>query len=560
MNVKNQDILTNLGDFFFFAQKVLQNVSDTIYPHLNTTPPLSVGVENGSHFCKPVSECKIAWSKTSLRQEGKSLIFCPGDLVLYAMGVRVVLLSLASLFLGSPSWSASNPGPPPNIILVLADDLGFQGLSCYGQTRYRTPNIDRLASEGMRFTQAYAGSSVCAPARSTLMTGLHTGHTPVRANGKNRYLYPEDTTLAEVLKQRGYQTGGFGKWGLGNMDTPGMPLRQGFDEWFGQYSQVHAHFFYPYWVWHNTERFALPGNEGGKRGQYVFDETHQKALHFIRRKGGAPEDGPFFAYLPYLIPHVELVVPEDSEAPFRSQFPQVAIPDPRPGYLGSEHAYATYAGMMHRLDRAVGEILALLQELKIDDRTLVIFTSDNGPQGSKAWDQLVTFFDSNGPLRGTKGDFYEGGIRVPFLARWPGRIPAGSTSHEPIVFWDVLPTLAAISGSGPHLPRVDGVSFAPVLLAEGTVGPDRQRPLYWEYPYAELAQCLRQGAWKLVKNHPKSPWELFNLEEDPSETTNVISKHPGIAEQLREEMARLRTPERDYAEEDRKSVVSDFVR
>ncbi len=443
---------------------------------------------------------------------------------------------------------------PPNIVFILADDLGYGGLGCYGQKRYETPQIDRLAGEGMRFRTAYAGSHVCAPSRSALMTGRHTGHTAVRANGKNRFLYDEDVTLAEMLRARGYATGGFGKWGLGLEETPGAPLKQGFDRWFGQLSQHHAHFFYPFWIWDDARKRMLPENEGGKRGRYIFDETHARALEFIRKQ----KEGPFFAYLPYIIPHVELVVPEEDERPFRETFPKVAMPDPRRGYVGSEHGYATYAGMMTRLDRAVGEVAALLRELKLEENTLVIFTSDNGAQGSGVWDQLVEFFEGTAGLRGSKGEFYEGGLRVPFIARWPGRIKAGTTSDLPIAFWDVMPTLAELTGS--ELPAgSDGVSFAQTLLGAGQQ-KDREL-LYWEYPVsAGLTQCVRLGDWKAVKPKPRAAWELYNLKEDPRETRSVAAEQPAIMQKVQEIAAREHTPEREYPELNPPHTIQNFVR
>jgi arylsulfatase A-like enzyme len=376
----------------------------------------------------------------------------------------------------------------------------------------------------------------------------------VRANGKNRFLYDTDVTLAEVLKARGYTCGGFGKWGLGLENTPGVAVKQGFDEWFGQYSQHHAHFYYPFWVWHNLEKHMLPENEGGKRGTYVFDLQHQKALEFIR----ANQDRPFFAYPPYIIPHVELVVPEEDEKPFRDKFPKVAMPDNRPGYIGSEHGYATYAGMVTRLDRAVGDVVKLLKDLKLEDNTLVIFTSDNGAQGSGVWDKLVEFFDGTSGLRGSKGVFYEGGIREPFIARWPGRIKAGTVSELPIAFWDLLPTLAEFAGAKAPA-NLDGLSFAPTLLGEG--GQKRHEFFYWEYPNAKApTQCVRMGDWKGITARVGGAWELYNLKDDPKETQNLAQAKPDMLAQIKAIAAREHTPEREYGELDPPSKLSDYVR
>ena len=465
-----------------------------------------------------------------------------------------MLLRIVAATLGFACSLGAGAAPPPNIVFIMADDLGVGGVSCYGQKKYQTPNIDRLAREGMRFTAAYAGSNVCAPSRSVLMTGLHTGHTAVRANGKNRFLYDADVTVAELLKQRGYATGGFGKWGLGLEDTPGVAVKQGFDEWFGPYSQHHAHFYFPFWIWHNLEKQMLPENEGGKRGRYIFDETHARALEFIR----SHRDGPFFAYLPYIIPHVELVVPDEDEKPFRDKFPKVAMPDPRPGYIGSEHGYATYAGMVTRLDRAVGEVLALLRDLKLDEKTIVIFTSDNGAQGGGVWNQLVEFFDSTAGLRGGKGDFYEGGIRVPFIARWPGRIQAGAVSAMPIAFWDVMPTFADLAGA-PAPSRCDGVSFAPTLL--GGSGQRAHEFFYWEYPTRKApAQCVRMGDWKALTAKRGAGWELYNLKDDPKETKDVAAENAAIVEKLQVIASREHEPERDYPELNPPSRLEDYVR
>jgi len=452
------------------------------------------------------------------------------------------------------SFAAPAAPRPPNIVLILADDLGVGGLSCYGQKKYVTPNIDRLAREGMRFTTAYSGSHVCAPSRSTLMTGLHTGHTAVRANGKKRFLYDTDVTIAELLKERGYACGGFGKWGLGLEDTPGVPVKQGFDEWFGQYSQHHAHFYYPFWVWHNLEKHMLPENEGGKRGTYIADLQHRKALDFMR----ANKDRPFFAYLPYIIPHSELVVPEEDEKPFRDRFPRIVMQERRAGYISSQHGYATYAGMVTRFDRSVGDILKLLKDLKLDDNTIVLFSSDNGAQGGGVWDQLVEFFDGTSGLRGSKGIFYEGGLRVPFLARWPGRIKAGTVSELPVALWDVLPTVAELAGAKTPA-NLDGVSIAPTLLGRGA--QSRHEFFYWEYPGAkDGTRCVRLGDWKGIIPRPGLAWEIYDLKSDPKETKNLAAEKPDVLAKIKVIAAREHTPERDYPELVPNSKLSDFVR
>jgi arylsulfatase A-like enzyme len=446
---------------------------------------------------------------------------------------------------------------PPNIVFIIADDLGFGALGCYGQEQIATPHIDRLAAEGMRFTRAYAGSHVCQPSRSVLMTGLHTGHTACRANDVRQLLLDSDVTVAELLKSRGYATGGFGKWGLGYEGTTGHPNRQGFDEFFGQYLQVHAHFYYPYWVWHNEERVFLRENEGKQRGRYVMDEIHARALEFIRRS----KEGPFFAYLPYIIPHVELVVPEDSEAPYRGRFPRVALRDPRPGYLGSEDGYTTLAGMVSRLDRYVGEVLALLVELGVADNTVVFFTSDNGAQNGgqdQGWTRMTDYFRANGTLRGYKGSFYEGGLRVPFLVRWPGRVPAGSVNDHVLGFQDVLPTLCAVAGVAP--PReIDGISLLPALTGEGTQA--RHLGLYWEYPQRTgIGRAARMGRWKAIQARGGGPVELYDLVADEGESRDVAGQHPALVREMVAFMDGAHVAPRDYPAGEPRPTIDDYVR
>src|ERR1044072_695751 len=267
-------------------------------------------------------------------------------MLLRAMGCFSFCLAVFSTAINAAAQTSARP---PNIIFIMADDLGRGHCGCYGQTKIRTPNIDRLAAQGMKFNQFYAGANGCAPSRSVLMTGLHTGHTPVRNNGLKRHLYDEDVTVAEVLKKAGYATGGFGKWGLGNPNTPGVAVKQGFDTWCGQYSQTHAHFYYPFFVMKDLERLPLPENEGKRRGRYVQDVIHEEALKFIE----ANKDRPFFAYLPYIMPHVELVAPPNARAEYEGKFPKIARADGRPGYLGSDDANAEFAGMVTYLDKLI---------------------------------------------------------------------------------------------------------------------------------------------------------------------------------------------------------------
>ena len=446
---------------------------------------------------------------------------------------------------------------PPNIVFIMADDLGYGELGCYGQQKIKTPHIDRLAADGLRFTQAYAGSHVCQPSRSVLMTGLHTGHTAVRANDLQQMLLPDDVTVAELLQGAGYATGGFGKWGLGPQQSTGQPNRKGFDEFFGQYLQVHAHFYFPYWVEHNEGRQMLPGNEGGQRKQYVQDEIHKAATTFIRDH----QDGPFFAYLPYILPHVELVVADEWEAPYRDMFPKVRLEDSRPGYISSDDGFVTFAGMVGRLDAYVGEVRALLDELGIADNTIVVFTSDNGGQGGgkdNAWGRMTDFFDGNGPLRGHKGTFYEGGLRVPFIAYWPGKTAPGSTTDHVMGFQDILPTCCDIAGiETPNL--TDGISLLPVLTGHGE--QPEHVGLYWEYRRGRgIGRATRMGRWKGVQPTPAAPVELYDLSEDVGETTDLAAVQPAIVRELTAYMDGCHVDQRDYPETVEPMTIEDYVR
>jgi arylsulfatase A len=456
----------------------------------------------------------------------------------------VALLTLASVALRL-SAAEQGRGRPPNIIFIMADDLGIGHLGCYGQDKIKTPHVDRLASEGIKFAQFYAGANVCAPARSTLMTGLHTGHTAVRNNGLDRHLYAEDVTVAEVLKQAGYATGGFGKWGLGREDTPGVATKQGFDVWFGQYSQTHAHFYYPYYLMSNMERFPLPENEGKKRGRYAQDVIHEQALAFIGAQAKAGR--PFFAYIPTILPHVELTAPEESWAEYKGKWRKFARADPRPGYIGSEDALAEFAGMVARMDQHVGEIMSALKRLGIDDNTIVFFTSDNGPQPGAWRDIFVEFFDGAAGRRGAKGDFYEGGIRVPLIVRWPSRIKPGTLSDYAGYFPDIMPTLAELAGATSHLPKTDGISIVPTLL--GTPGQKKHDHLYWEAAGASQninQQAVRWGNWKAIRGRTATDWELYDLGTDENETTNVAARNPDVMLKIQSIIAAEHTPERKY--------------
>jgi arylsulfatase A len=442
-----------------------------------------------------------------------------------------VVLGVMFLSLGARGQTSK-----PNIIFILADDLGYGDLGCYGQKRFATPNVDQLAAEGMRFTQFYAGSPVCAPSRCTLLTGLHTGHSYVR---DNRELKPEGqmplpagtVTLGHVLKDAGYTTACIGKWGLGGPGSTGEPGKQGFDFFYGYLCQRIAHTYYPEYLWRNTEKVIFPENADGKRGGvYSHDLMTKEALEFV---SNAKAGSPFFLYLAYTVPHFDLDAPEDSMAQFRGKWEET--PKPKDSYMAQPSPRAAYAAMITRMDRDIGRLMALLKEKGIDKDTLVIFTSDNGPTLLKALD--VTFFNSAAGLRGLKEDVYEGGIRVPFIARWPGRIQAGATNDFAGAFWDVMPTLAELSGA--KAPRgIDGFSFAPALL--GRPGQKQHEYLYWEFGSHGGQQAVRMGDWKGVRTglrkNPAAAVELYNLKDDVAESRNLAGEHPEVAAKVAEIM------------------------
>lgn len=455
----------------------------------------------------------------------------------------LVLLVIAAL----PVQSAESD--PPNIIFIMADDLGYAHLGCYGQEKIQTPRIDRLAAEGLRFTQVYAGNNVCAPSRSVLMTGLHSGHTSVRGNSGGISSQASDITVAEVLKQAGYATGGFGKWGLGDAETEGVACRQGFDEFFGYYDQVHAHSYYPPYLWHNDRKYPLPGNSGREDGltgerreQYSADEIMDKARDFIRRH----KDGPFFCYVPITIPHSEWLVPEDSLRQYAGKWdePEPYI-TPSKHYADQPQPRAAFAAMVSRLDREVGRIMDLLRELSLDERTIVFFTSDNGGQGGAG--TSPEFFKANGPLRGYKGSMYEGGLRVPMIVRWPGRVRPGTTSDFVWYFPDVLPTLAELAGAQPPA-GLDGVSVVPTLL--GQPGQQEHPVLYWESAgydaktglrrRGSLVQAVRLGPYKGIWTERSGSMELYDLSQDIAETNNLADSRPGEVAEIRKIMSGAR--------------------
>ncbi len=460
--------------------------------------------------------------------------------------LSVILVFLLGVAAASTTRGAQRSvAQRPNIIFIMADDLGYGQLGCYGQRRIRTPHLDRMAAEGTRFTQVYAGHCVCAPSRSVLMTGKHTGHTSVRANGGGSPLLPEDVTVAEVLKDAGYATGAFGKWGLGDHGTTGAAYRQGFDEFYGYLHQVHAHFYYPWFLWRNDRKHELRENVGERQSVYSHDLIATESLDFIRRQ----KNGPFFLYVPFTIPHFELLVPEESLAEYSGKFPEpIPYVDPRKHYGDQPAPRAALAAMITRMDRDVGRILALVKELGIDENTIVFFTSDNG-----GYRLAEDFFGGNGPLRGGKGTFYEGGLRVPMIVRWPGKIAASATDDFIWTFWDVMPTLADLAGAKTP-PGIDGVSVAPRLLGREQEQPDRL--LYWEkIPQgrggtAPWSQAIRWGKWKAIRHKPRLPLELYDLAQDVGEADDVADEHPGVIQRIEDRLKTVRSVSRTYPAEE----------
>ena len=451
-----------------------------------------------------------------------------------------MIATLAALALALAPQAATRP---PNIVLIVADDLGWGELGCYGQERIRTPRIDQLAREGLRFTQFYAGAPVCAPSRCTLMTGLHTGHAYVR---DNREVQPEGqapipdatVTLAELLRDAGYATGGFGKWGLGAPGSEGAPERQGFERFFGYNCQREAWSFYPDHLWDNERRVELEGNARGRSGaQYSHDVICEAAREFVR----ANRERPFFLYVPSTIPHLALQVPNDSLAEYVGLWEDPPYVGGK-GYLPHPAPRAAYAAMVTRLDREVGRLVDLVDELGLTDDTLFLFTSDNGPTYDRIGGSDSDFFESSGPLRGRKGSVLEGGLRVPLVVRWRGHVTAGTESDLPSAFWDLLPTLAELAGA--RLPGgLDGISFAPTLLGRGEQALHDH--LYWEFRDYGGQQAIRLGDWKGVRlgmAQGSRAIELYDLAADPGESTDLAAEHPAVVARIEELMATGGTP------------------
>ncbi|MCW5964937.1 MAG: arylsulfatase [Bryobacterales bacterium] len=437
---------------------------------------------------------------------------------------------LQAALMGAAATSCAKPSRTPNIIFVMLDDLGYGDFGCYGQKLIRTPRTDAFAKQGVRFTDVYAGSTVCAPSRCVLMTGKHTGHSSIRSNAGTMPLLASDRTVASSLKEAGYATGAFGKWGLGDIRTEGVPWKHGFDEFYGYLHQVHAHSYYPDFVWDNDRQVKLEGNAEGKGTQHTADLVAEKTFDFVRRN----RNQPFFCYACWTMPHGRYEIP--SQAPYENE-----------DWTGVEK---TYAAMVTKADEHFGKLLDLLDELQLAENTVVFLTSDNG--GVDPANTGLARFQSNGPLRGSKGNLYEGGIRVPMIARWPGVASAGTERSEPWSFQDLHPTACELAGL-PTPSDLDGKSVAPLLRGEA-VHPER--PLYWEfynfdmkaqeYRLDRMQRAVRKGKWKLVRPSPEAPLELYDLSTDVGEQRNLADTESAVAKDLDVWMSAQHTPPRAH--------------
>ena len=449
---------------------------------------------------------------------------------------RATLSFVAALALGCIAAAASPAADArPNVIYIVSDELGYFEPGFMGNQNIETPNLDRLAAEGIVFRNMLAGSSVCAPTRCCLMTGKHSGHASVRANGGGTPLRAEEETIASVLKTRSYATGGFGKWGCGGRDSTGVPEKHGFDVFLGYYDQVHAHTYYPPYLIKNSEEVPLPGNRGGSDGQtYSHYVIHDAAMNFIREHSQEP----FFAYLPYTPPHGNFDIPDSD--PAWAIYKDKPWPEPA----------RRYAAMVMLVDRQVGELLSLLKDLGIDENTIIFFSGDNGandyfksaehPRGVHSGNKHPS---TGVEYRGTKGTLYEGGLRVPFVARWPGKIAPGRVSEHLGYFPDMLPTIAEIAGSMRPV-DTDGISIVPELIGEKAAG--RKQPQH-DYLYWEINgwTAIRQGNWRAVRPKGSERWELYDLSSDPSESHDLASTQPEILAKLTALAAKAHEPVRE---------------
>jgi arylsulfatase A len=473
----------------------------------------------------------------------------------------ITALALAATI--SPSL-AQKSNARPNIIYILADDLGYGDIGCYGQKYIKTPNIDRLAAEGIRFTQHYTSAPICAPARCCLLTGKHAGHAYIRDNHElkdssafrtGQLPIPDETeTIAEMLKESGYKTGIIGKWGLGSIESAGAPNKQGFDFFYGYADQVHAHNHYPDFIWRNGQQEFLQGNIQSVHPKidrtketdiqeykkymgpsYSLDLMADEAVKFI----GENRNSPFFLYLAFVVPHKALQVPDESLEMYNGVFDEKPY-DGKMGYTPHPRPLSAYAAMITRMDQKVGAILDQLKKMGLDENTIVMFTSDNGPAGGGGLDPR--FFNSSGGLRSSKGQVYEGGIREPFVARWPGKIKQGTTTEHISAHYDLMATLAEMTGQ--RLSNTDGVSFLPTLLGQ-TKKQKQHEYLYWEFSGGGGQYAVRMGDWKgvrtAVSRDPNAGWQLYNLSTDRAETTDVATQHPELVEKCKQ-IALKRTP------------------
>lgn len=428
---------------------------------------------------------------------------------------------ISGLLLSVLLINQSQAAEAPNIIYIMADDLGYGDLGCYGQKIIKTPHIDQLAKKGMRFTNHYSGHTVCRPSRLVLLTGMHSGHTAISQN--EQYHFPKNAiTVTKLLKKSGYATGGVGKWALGPPGTTGVPSMQGFDNWFGYLDQGNAHNFYPEFLWSNEQEISLPGNKIGnhkrvsvERVTYSHDLLTQEALNFIKLN----QKKPFFLQAHYTIPHANneggRATGDGMEVPEYGEYADQEWPAPEKGF----------AAMITRLDRDVGSLVSLLKELNLEQNTIIFFTSDNGPHQEGM--HLVDFFDSNGPLKGYKRDLYEGGIRVPLIVKWPGKVKGNSTTDHISAFWDFLPTACELAGIS-HPQNIDGISYLPTLLSKSQPAHDS---LFWKY---RGKVALRSGKWKTVQTGKEKPLELYDLNTDIGEQHNIADQHPEVSARMKQ--------------------------
>jgi arylsulfatase A-like enzyme len=439
------------------------------------------------------------------------------------MFVLVPCLVVFAVALPASGWQASSDNKP-NIIFIMSDDQGYADLGCYGSKQIKTPHMDKLAAEGMRFTDVYSGSAVCGPTRCVLMTGMHPGHATRRDNTAKtslkdfkggRPLVPlksTDFTVASALKKAGYATGGFGKWGIGNPGTTGIPEKHGFDDFYGYYDQVHAHSYYPTYLVRNSKEIPLPGNLKGKKKQYTHDVLADAALDFIREH----KEKPFFLYLPYTPPHGKYEVPDDS--PYSSK--------------SWSQVDKNYAAMITRMDGDIGEMMALLKKLKLDENTIVFYTSDNGPNK-----QFLKTFASNKPFRGIKRQLTEGGLRCPMIVRWPNKVPAGKVSDYIWGQVDFFATACDLAGLPANTwSKTDSHSVLPTLLGKKQ---EARKPMYFEI-HSPFQQAVRMGQWKGLRYGTQEKLLLYDVNKDPSESMNVAAQHDAVVKQIEAIMVKER--------------------